>query len=115
MSRDPILYLEDIVESCRYILQFTSSLTYEVFRHDRMRIDAVARNFEIIGEAARSLPMDVRNAIPEVAWPDVIGMRNILAHAYFGIDTEIRWSATREKVEPMMNAVSSYIAQHSAR
>ena len=112
MSRDPRLYLDDIRESCGYILDFTSGIAYENFRADRMRVDAVARNFEMIGEAARCLPTEIRDAIPEVAWSNVIGMRNILTHAYFGTDTEILWSAATEKIAPLKRAVEVYISGH---
>jgi uncharacterized protein with HEPN domain len=113
VSRDPLLYLEDICERCGYILEFTANITYEAFRTDRMRVDAVARNLEIIGEAARCLSQSVRDATPGVAWADIIGMRNILAHAYFGADSEILWSAATEKVEHLMNTVQSFLRDNA--
>ena len=66
----------------------------------------------MIGEAARCLPTEIRDAIPEVAWSNVIGMRNILTHAYFGTDTEILWSAATEKIAPLKRAVEVYISGH---
>lgn len=89
MSRDPTLSLEDILEAGERIRRYTKGLDHEKFVSDTMRQDAVVRNLEVIGEAARQVPPEVRDALPAVPWDQVIGMRNLLIHAYFGVDTDI--------------------------
>jgi len=57
-----------------------------------MVFDAVVRNFEIIGEAARNIPADIKSKFPQIPWADMVGMRNILVHGYFGVDYSIVWN-----------------------
>jgi uncharacterized protein with HEPN domain len=75
-----------------------------VFQADRKTIDAVVRNLEIIGEAARMLPEDVRSRATEVEWRKIIGMRHILAHEYFGISTAIVWDIVENKLTDLKTA-----------
>jgi uncharacterized protein with HEPN domain len=91
-KRDCRLLLEDILESCEKILSYTEGFTLNTFMNDEKTIDAVVRNFEIIGEAANRLPESFCNNNPEIPWHQLIGMRNRLIHAYFGIDYEIVWN-----------------------
>lgn len=77
-----------------------------------MRVDAVIRNLEIIGEAVRQIPESVRSGMPEVPWTQIAGMRNVLAHAYFGIDPDIVWDVVTNKIDPLTNAVAAYLAKN---
>ncbi|GIV79717.1 MAG: hypothetical protein KatS3mg050_4111 [Litorilinea sp.] len=70
-----------------------------------MRFDAVVRNIEIIGEAGRQLPPEMRQAMAEIPWRKIIGMRNILAHVYFGIDEDIVWDVARNEIPKLEQAV----------
>jgi len=70
MPRDYRLYLDDILESCRKIRQFTQDMSFQEFERDVKTQDAVIRNFEVIGEAANRLPEDVKALCPEVEWAD---------------------------------------------
>lgn len=72
------------------------------FAADPRTIDAVVRNLEILGEAAKRVPDDVRRKAPEVEWRKIAGMRDILAHAYFRIDLDIVWDAVTTKVPAMV-------------
>ncbi len=85
------LYLKDILDSIKSIQEYTNGLTFERFRIKRMVIDAVVRNFEIIGEAARSISEDVKSTHQEIPWKEMSGMRNKIIHEYFGIDLDIVW------------------------
>ncbi len=109
MSRDPSLYLEDIVEACDTISRYPEGVTYEELLRDSMRLDAVVRNLEIVGEAASRLPEPIRDEVPDVPWPQVIAMRNTLIHGYFGIDPEIVWFVATEKVGPLADSVRQYL------
>jgi uncharacterized protein with HEPN domain len=79
VQRDPLVYLDDIVRACRKIERYTSAVTFEQFQDDEKTIDAVVRNFEIIGEAVKNVPADLRGRMPEIEWSRAVGMRDILA------------------------------------
>jgi uncharacterized protein with HEPN domain len=95
MSRDWTFFLEDIQESCARVLRYTQGMTSEQFRADDKTYDAVVRNLEVIGEAAKGLPDDVRAMMPDIEWNKATGLRNIVAHAYFGINNEILWDVVQ--------------------
>ncbi len=76
----------DIRESIDKVRNYTAGLTRESFAQDPMRIDAVIRNLEIIGEAAKMVPESIRTRFPLVEWKKVAGLRDILAHHYFEVD-----------------------------
>ena len=82
-SRDVRLYLRDILECSHKVLRYTRGLSRESFMADEKTYDAVLRNLEIIGEAARQVHMEVRPCYPEVDWRGISGLRDVLAHGYF--------------------------------
>jgi uncharacterized protein with HEPN domain len=90
-SRDPQLLVEDILEAANKIIQYCNGLNFEEFTSDSKTIDAVVRNFEIIGEAANRLPGDFKDLHPTVDWQRIRGFRNRIVHHYFGIDKSILW------------------------
>ena len=109
MSRDWTFFLEDIQKSCSRVLRYTQGMTFEQFKADDKTYDAVVRNLEIIGEAAKGLPDDVRAMMPDIEWNKATGLRNIVAHAYFGINDEILWDVVQNKILPMKAAVDSFM------
>lgn len=90
-KRQPSLLIEDIIESGNKILTYTSTLSFNDFIADSKTVDAVVRNFEIIGEAANRLPEEFREKYPEIDWHRIRGFRNRIIHDYFGIDYAIVW------------------------
>lgn len=90
--RDPKERLRDILEAIAAIERHLDRGRAE-FESDELLQGWFVRNLQIIGEAARALPEDVRALAPEIEWPKIIGMRNVLVHGYFDIDTEIVWQA----------------------
>ena len=103
--RDWRLYADDIVEACGKVRRFIGGMTYEAFVADDRTLDAVIWNIEVIGEAAKKLPDDIIDKAPEVEWRKVRGMRNVLAHAYFGLDTKVVWSTATTKLDELEAAV----------
>lgn len=90
-KRESKLLVEDIMDSANKILEYTQGLSFEEFTNDSKTIDAVIRNFEIIGEAANRLPEDFKDTHSNVDWHRIRGFRNRIVHDYFGIDYSIVW------------------------
>jgi uncharacterized protein with HEPN domain len=91
-----LLPLHDILECMNRIETYTEGVNYDSFCCNQMLIDAVIRNLEIIGEACRNIPDEIRREYPEVPWKKMIGLRNILIHEYFGVDESIVWEITQK-------------------
>ena len=109
MSRDWRLYLEDILDSCAKIQSYTKGMSKEDLLQDSKTYDAVVRNLEIIGEAAKNLPESFRERSSSSEWRRIAGMRDILAHAYFGIDDDILWDVVRSKVPELEEKVDGLL------
>jgi len=86
------MYFEDILTAIVRILEYTEGFDFPGFKRDYKTVDAVIRNFEIIGEAAKNIPDEIKEQYPEVPWDEMYALRNRISHAYFGIDYEIIWN-----------------------
>lgn len=102
-KRDPKLLIEDITESAQKILSYTANLNYEDFTNDSKTIDAVIRNFEIIGEAVQHLPVEFKEDHSNIDWRRIRGFRNRLVHDYFGIDYSIVWQIKETFLPDLIN------------
>jgi len=98
MSRDPRVYLEDVLESIRRIKTYVSGIDQESLAADELRLDAVVRNLEVIGEAVKQLPDELTQQQSHVEWRKIAGLRDILIHHYFGIDVGIIWDVVQNKL-----------------
>lgn len=104
MPRDHRLYLDDILESIGRIRRHVGVMDYAAFKADEKTVDAVIRNLEVIGEAARSVPEPLRQGCPETEWRKIVALRNILIHDYFGINLEIIWDIVQHKLDDLESA-----------
>ena len=96
------LRIRDILESIGRIFEYAQNLDFGEFRSDTKTVDAVVRNFEIIGEAANRVPEEIVLEHPEIPWQDMKDMRNVLAHEYFGINEKIVWETIQEDLPPLI-------------
>lgn len=95
-KRNIALYLDDIRNAVEKIEEYTKNITFRDFSNDSRTIDAVVRNLEIIGEAAKNIPKEFSLKYPEIPWKKIGGMRDKVIHEYFGIDLEIVWQTIKE-------------------
>jgi uncharacterized protein with HEPN domain len=109
-GRDWRLYADDMVDACGRIRRAIAGLTLQTFRADEIRQDAVVRNIEIIGEAAKHIPDDVAVRAPEIPWRNVRGMRDILAHGYFNVSVDIIWMTATTRIEELETAIQKLLA-----
>ncbi len=105
MSRDWRLYYSDLMDFCRQVLAYTEGMDRVAFEANRLVFDATLRNLELIGEAAKHIPEDVRRQLPEIPWQDIVGARNIFAHAYFGVDNDLIWHTVLHEIPAMLVAL----------
>jgi uncharacterized protein with HEPN domain len=85
------LFLEDMLLAMNRVAEYIDGLNFTGFKHDYKTVDAVIRNFEVIGEASKSMLKEIKDKYPMVPWDEMYLMRNKISHEYFGVDYEILW------------------------
>ena len=103
MSRDWLLYLDDLIDSAEKVQRFLKGLSFEKFGSDEMLFDAVLFNLEVIGEAVKKLPEEAKATIPEADWSGPARMRDLIAHHYFAVDPQIVWEAATQHVPRVLS------------
>lgn len=104
-KRDYSLYLKDILDSLEKIEEYTKDLTFDKFFHNTIVIDAVIRNFEIIGEASKYLPAQMKALHKDIPWKEMAGMRDKMVHEYFGVDLDIVWKTIKDRLPELKTAL----------
>lgn len=95
-SRNWILRIQDIIQSINNIELYLEKITLAEFRKSNLIKDAVVRNFEIIGEASKHIPISIQSLYPDIPWKEMNGMRNILIHEYFDMEDDIVWHTAKK-------------------
>lgn len=108
MKREIRDFVEDIINAIDKALRFIEGLSYEEFTEDDKTIFAVIRAIEIIGEAVKNIPEDIRKDYPKIPWKGMAGMRDKVIHGYFGVDIKVVWDTVKKRfpeVKPMFEKV----------
>jgi len=98
MKREIGDYIDDIVDAMNKVLKFVEGISYEEFAQDEKTIFAVIRAIEIIGEAVKNIPEDIRREYPEIPWRGMAGMRDKVIHGYFGVNLKVVWETVQERI-----------------
>lgn len=110
-TREWRVRVKDILEAAERALGYVQGLTFEEFAADPRTVDAVSYAIIVIGEAVKAVPEAVMVAAPEIPWADIRGMRNKVAHEYFGVDVNLLWQTLREDLPPLVLALRALTAR----
>lgn len=109
MSRNVLLYMRDIMDNMRDVEEFIQGMSYEQFAVDKRTVNAVLRSIEVIGEATKNVPDDVRAGYPQIPWKEMAGMRDKVIHFYFGVDKEIIWLVAKDRIPALQPLIESIV------
>ena len=108
-------YIGDILASIQEVEDFTQGMQYDSFAGDRKTVNAVVRSLEVMGEAAKRVPDDVRQRYPDVPWKRMTGMRDKLIHEYSGVDLEIVWGVVKTELPPVKPLIEQILRDLEAK
>lgn len=108
MGKRPLkLFFDDIIEAINEIEDFVAGMDFDEFVKDKKTYNAVIRSFEVIGEAVVHIPKELREKHNEINWQEIIGMRNIVIHEYFGTDDRIIWHAAKNDAPKLKSQIQN--------
>ena len=105
MPRNHGIQLEDMLEAAGRVEKYIGSMSEDEFYSDTKTFDAVIRNLEIIGEAAKNVSSEVKDKTLDIEWKKIAGLRDILIYEYFGIDQEIVWDVVKNKIPALIESL----------
>jgi len=91
-------YVLDVLSSIREIEEFIKDMSFNDFIKDRKTVNAVIRSLEVMGEAVKKIPQEIRDKYPKIPWKYIAGMRDKLIHEYHGVDLEIIWEVIKKEI-----------------
>lgn len=113
MPRRYKVYLFDILDSIDKIKTYTQGMDFEAFCKNPLVMDGVVRNLEIIGEAAKKIPLSIRKETPNIEWKKIAGLRDILIHEYFAVNIKIIWGLIENKLPVLYKQIKELVQSES--
>lgn len=113
MKKEHHVYLEDILESIQRIEEYVSDINESDFYKNYQVQDAVLRRLEIMGEAVKNIPEDVRENYPDIPWRKIAGLRDVLIHAYSGVNVKRVWKIIKDNLPELKNRITAIIQSSS--
>ena len=107
MSRHLSLYLNDIIESIERIQKYAFNISYEQLIEDKKTFDAIVHNLMIIGEGVKQIPDELRKEYPQIPWREIAGMRDIITHTYFRINSRLVWNVINQDLVQLKECIQS--------
>ena len=111
MPRECKVFLKDVLECIQKIEDHVGKIDFELFEEDEWTQDAVIRNFEVIGEATKSIPDEIKKKFPEIDWKKVVGLRDVLIHQYSSVNVRILWDIIQNKMPELKRVVLNLLNQ----
>jgi len=110
MTRTADILLREIHEAIRLIREYTAGVSFEAFSDDAEKQDAVIRRLEIIGEAVKNLPQDLRTKYPNIPWREIAGARDVLIHEYFRVDLVLAWEMVQDDLPKLASDIDEILS-----
>lgn len=104
-ERDILDYIQDILTSILEVEEFIEGMTFEDFSKDKKTVNAVIRSLEVLGEATRHIPRNIRAKYKEVPWAKMSGLRNVLIHKYMGVDLKTVWNIVTKRIQELKPSI----------
>ncbi len=112
-NKDASIFLKHILESIALIEKYTKNINYDDFLEDMRSQDAVMKRLEVIGEAVKNLPTELREENPDIPWKKITATRDILIHHYFGVEMEVVWEIVRKDIIELKFMIESLLKRTS--
>jgi len=109
MKRDLILFVEDILENIKLIEKSTKDISKKELENNLDIRDATVRRLEIMGEASKNIPEPFRKKYPKIPWKKISGTRDILIHAYFGVDSDLMWKIIKNDLSVLKKQIEKIL------